>query len=130
MPTYEIVCSIFIFSSHIRGLHLNMFPVFEKNPLSYIQAKVFFPEKDQQKIFPLSKLVIKILREGGYFHLQGTCIFYYLSIIFHLKLKLFPFLWIMFCRNFPDFSFRLDHRKLSNIRDHFGTCHKLILLVL
>lgn len=87
MPTYVIVCSIFIFSSHIRGLHLNMFPVFDKNPLSYIQAKVFFPEKEQQKIFPLSKLVIKILREGGYFHLQGTCIFYYLSIIFHLKLK-------------------------------------------
>lgn len=87
MPTYEIVCSIFIFSSHIRGLHLNMFPVFDKNPLSYIQAKVFFPEKEQQKIFPLSKLVIKILREGGYFHLQGTYIFYYLSIIFHLKLK-------------------------------------------
>lgn len=68
-----ITCAMALMDpSHIRGLHLNMFPLFNKNPLSYIQAKLFFPEKEQQKIFPISKVLIKILREGGYFHLQAT----------------------------------------------------------
>jgi len=41
--------------------------------LSFIQAKLFFPEKEQKKVFPVMNLLIKMLREGGYFHIQGTC---------------------------------------------------------
>ena len=61
------------FCSQIRGLHLNMVGVVFRGPLSYIQAKLFFPEKEQKKVFPVMNLFIKMLREGGYFHIQGTC---------------------------------------------------------
>lgn len=61
------------FCSHIRGLHLNIFLTVFQGPLPYIQAKLFFPEKEQKKIFPIMNVLFKMLREGGYFHLQGTC---------------------------------------------------------
>ena len=42
------------------------------SPFEYIQAKLFFPEKEQKKIFPVKDLFFKVLAELGYFHLQGT----------------------------------------------------------
>ena len=42
------------------------------SPFEYIEAKLFFPEKEQKKIFPLKDFFLKVLAELGYFHLQGT----------------------------------------------------------
>ena len=42
------------------------------SPFEYIQAKLFFPEKEQKKIFPVKDFFFKVLAESGYFHLQGT----------------------------------------------------------
>lgn len=68
-----LVLFLMSFCSQIRGLHLNMFGIIFRGPLSFIQAKLFFPEKEQKKVFPVMNLLIKMLREGGYFHIQGTC---------------------------------------------------------
>ncbi|XP_067048086.1 epoxide hydrolase 1-like [Acropora muricata] len=59
--------------SQIRGLHLNMFSTsIMYSPFEYIQAKLFFPEKEQKKIFPVKDFFFKVLAESGYFHLQAT----------------------------------------------------------
>ena len=64
----------FFFFSPIRGLHLNIFTTSLFNsPFAYLQAKLFFPEKEQKKIFPIKNFFGKVLAESGYFHLQGTC---------------------------------------------------------
>ena len=68
-----LVSFLMSFCSQIRGIHLNFFGTIFRGPLSYIQAKLFYPEKEQKKIFPVMNLLIKMLREGGYFLLQGTC---------------------------------------------------------
>ena len=61
------------FFSQIRGLHLNLFTgsIFN-SPFAYLQVKLFFPEKEQKKIFPIKDFFGKVLAESGYFHLQGT----------------------------------------------------------
>ena len=41
------------------------------SPFAYLQAKLFFSEKEQKKIFPIQKFFSKLLAESGYFHLQG-----------------------------------------------------------
>lgn len=58
--------------SQVRGLHLNYFGTMFRGPLSYIQAKIFYPEKEQKKIFPVMNMLIKMLHEGGYFLIQAT----------------------------------------------------------
>lgn len=68
----EVTCFM-SFCSQIRGLHLNLFATIFRGPLSYIQARLFFPEKEQKKVFPIMNVLVKMLREGGYFHIQGTC---------------------------------------------------------
>ena len=50
---------------------LNTSPV--NSPFAYLQAKLFFPEKEQKKIFPIKDFYAKVLAESGYLHLQGTC---------------------------------------------------------
>ena len=70
----KLLVSFFMsFCSQIRGIHLNFFGTIFRGPLSYLHAKLFYPEKEQKKIFPVMNLLIKMLREGGYFLLQGTC---------------------------------------------------------
>ena len=69
---YSLHSHINVFS-HVRGLHLNMvITVPPYGPLSYIQAKLFFPESEQTKVFPIKNKFLKTLMESGYFHLQGT----------------------------------------------------------
>ena len=73
LPIKLLVSFFMSFCSQIRGIHLNFFGTIFRGPLSYLQAKLFYPEKEQKKIFPVMNLLIKMLREGGYFLLQGTC---------------------------------------------------------
>ena len=61
------------FYSQVRGLHLNLFSTsILHSPFEYIQAKLFFSEKEQKKIFPVKDSLFKMLAESGYFHEQGT----------------------------------------------------------
>jgi pimeloyl-ACP methyl ester carboxylesterase len=61
-----------------RGIHLNFFPVVPMpwGPLSMLAGAAYppllFSPNDQQRVFPLQSLVVRILKESGYFHEQST----------------------------------------------------------
>jgi hypothetical protein len=40
-------------------------------PLSYVAGYFLLPPKEHKKIFPLKDMFYKMLRESGYYHLQG-----------------------------------------------------------
>ena len=61
------------FFSHVKGLHLNFFPVSAPyGPFSYVAGYLWYHPKERMKIFPLMERFLNVLRETGYFHLQGT----------------------------------------------------------
>lgn len=68
-------------SSHVKGLHLNFIavaPMGCKTLLSILLGKYFprlvgFQPEDVERLFPfMSKVLIKLLMESGYFHIQST----------------------------------------------------------
>ena len=50
-----------------------MFPVNPPyGPISYLAAYFTFPPHEHKKIFPLKDVFYYMLRETGYFHIQGN----------------------------------------------------------
>jgi hypothetical protein len=72
---YVVYKQLLLFSSHVKGIHLNMFvtpPPY--GPFSLLSAYLF-PSwslgDEQHKVLPLKKLFGKLLWESGYLHVHG-----------------------------------------------------------